>query len=104
MHSVEYRSSSIPYPGRRPGHRPGLFRPGFRQVPAGLRPACDFFGVETRKQLADRFELNRHVEVARTCLRQVGNQVCDLDSVMEFGLLRRPVEMNTCRLRENESL
>jgi len=38
---------------------------------------------------ATRFELSRHVEIAGTCLRQVENQiyqVCDLDSVMEFGL------------------
>jgi len=35
---------------------------------------------------ATRFGLSRHVEIARTCLRQVGNQVCDLDSVMEFSL------------------
>ena len=26
---------------------------------------------------ATRFELSRHVEIARTCLRHVGNQVCD---------------------------
>ena len=32
-----------------------------------------------------KYGLNRHVEIARTCLRQVGNQVCDLDSVMEFA-------------------
>jgi len=35
---------------------------------------------------ATRFELSRHVEIARTCLQQVGNQVCDLNSVMEFGV------------------
>jgi len=35
---------------------------------------------------ATTFELSRHVEVARTCLRQVENQVCDLDSGMEFSL------------------
>ena len=39
---------------------------------------------------ATRFELFQHVEIARTCLRQVGNlvcdQVCDLDSIMEFCL------------------
>ena len=39
---------------------------------------------------ATRFELSRHVEIAQTCLQQIGNQVCDqlaheLDSVMEFG-------------------
>jgi len=37
---------------------------------------------------ATRFELSRHVDIARTCLQQVGNQVCDLDSVMEFSLNR----------------
>jgi len=37
---------------------------------------------------ATRFELSRDVVVerARTCLRQVRNQVCDLDSVMELCL------------------
>jgi len=39
-----------------------------------------------REQIADLFELSPHVEIAQICLRQVGNQVCDLDSVMEFGL------------------
>ena len=38
---------------------------------------------------ATRFKLSRHVEIARTCLRQVENHVCDevydLDSVMEFS-------------------
>ena len=37
---------------------------------------------------ATRFEQSRHVEIARTCLRQVENHVCDqvcgMDSVMEF--------------------
>jgi len=33
---------------------------------------------------ATRLELSQHVEIARTCL--VGNQVYDLDSVMEFSL------------------
>jgi len=37
-----------------------------------------------------RFDLSRHVEIARTSLPQVGKQVCDqvydLDIVMEFGL------------------
>ena len=35
---------------------------------------------------ATTFELSLHVEIAQTCLRQVGNYVCDLDSVMEFSL------------------
>jgi len=34
---------------------------------------------------ATRFELSPHVEITRTCLRQIGNQVGDLDSVMEFS-------------------
>jgi len=42
---------------------------------------------------ATRFEISRHVEIARACLSQVGNQVCDqvcdLDSVMKFGLNRQ---------------
>ena len=36
---------------------------------AGCRPAAN--------RSATRFELSRHVEIARTCLRQVGKQVCD---------------------------
>ena len=36
------------------------------------------------------FELSQHAKIARSCLRQVGNQVCDQvcvpDSVMEFSL------------------
>jgi len=37
---------------------------------------------------ATRFALFPHVEIARTYVRQVGNQVCDcdLDSVVEFSL------------------
>jgi len=39
---------------------------------------------------ATRSELSRHVEIARTCLRQVSNEVCnevcELDSVIEVGL------------------
>jgi len=75
-----------------------------RQVREGLRPDCDFLG---RKQVADWFELSRHVEIAQTSLRPafdpqkksragrelvaephelVGNRVCDLDSVIKFGL------------------
>jgi len=37
-------------------------------------------------RFATRFELSQHVEIARSCRRHVGNQVCDLDSVMEFSL------------------
>ena len=70
---------------------------------------------------ATMFELSRHVEIARTCLRQVGNQVCDqvcdldslaktsrrpgrepirvpgreLDSVMEFAKFRYTIQLAT---------
>jgi len=48
---------------------------------------------------ATRFERSRHVEIARTCLRQVGNQVCeqvcDLDSVMEFSQSRSQTSSRT---------
>jgi len=41
-------------------------------------------------QSLTRFELSRRVEIARTCVRQIGNQVCDqvcdMDSIMEFSL------------------
>ena len=48
---------------------------------------------------ATRFELSRHVEIARICLRQVGNQVCDqvcdLDSVLEFSQSRSHANSRT---------
>jgi len=75
------RQISLRYPDHRSGRRPGFVR-----VCDQLAP---FFG---RKQVAYRFELSRHVEIARACLRQVGNQVCDRDSVMEFGLKQYTVE------------
>jgi len=59
---------------------------------AGRRPDSEQdsameYGVN---RSATRFELSRNVEITRTCLRQVANQVCDqvydLDSVMEFSL------------------
>jgi len=73
-----------------------------------LVPVCDQLATFLdRKQVADWFELPGHVERARTSLRPafdpyelVGNrvcdQVCDLDSVMEFSLYRamRSVEWN----------
>jgi len=78
--SIGQINSIIRYPDRRPGRRFG-FRP-----------------------VADRLELSRHVDLRSTqksrklvadphelVERQVGNQVCDqvgdLDSVMEFGLM-----------------
>jgi len=53
---------------------------------AGRRPAAN--------RSATMFELSRHVEIARTCLRQVRNHAGlrpsrELDSVMEFGLSQR---------------
>ena len=59
---------------------------------AGLQPARELDSVMEYdlNRSATRFEISRHVEIARTCLRQVGNQVCDqvidLDSVLEFSL------------------
>jgi len=44
------------------------------------------YGLIGLNRSATSFELSRHDEVAQTCLRQVGKQVCDLDSVMEFSL------------------
>jgi len=48
----------------------------------GLRPASELdsamefglSGAAAANLSATRFELSRHVEIARTCLRQVGNQ------------------------------
>jgi len=47
---------------------------------AGRRPANEQDSVmEYDPNLcATRLELSRHAEIARACLRQVGNQVCDL--------------------------
>ena len=57
---------------------------------AGRRAASEHDSVMEYglNRSATRFELSRHVEIARTCLQQVGNHVCDLDSVMEFSLKR----------------
>jgi len=44
---------------------------------------------------ATRFELSWHVEISRTCLRHVGNQVCDLNSVMEFSQSRSQTSSRT---------
>ena len=59
-----------------------------RRRPASEQDSVMEYGL-TRS--ATRFELSRHVEIVRTCLRQVGKQVCDkafcdLHSVMEFSL------------------
>ena len=80
MESNQLKAKFHYYPGRRPGCRPARacrVRVAGRSK-AGRKPAAN--------RSATRFELFRHVESARTCLRQVENQVCDLDSVMEFGL------------------
>ena len=50
--------------------------------PASKQDSLMKYGLN---QSATRFKLSRHVEISRTCLRQVGNQVCDLNSVMEFS-------------------
>jgi len=50
--------------------------------------------------IATRFKLSRHVEIARTCLQQVGNQVCDLDSVMEFGPYQQNEFNNKARFHQ----
>ena len=109
---VKYRPNSITlssrrYPGRRPGRRPACacrVRVAGRSK-AGRKPATI--------RSATKFELSRHVEIARTCLRpafdpkksrtgrelvadphelvgrlvrnRVCDQACDLDSVIEFG-------------------
>jgi len=46
---------------------------------AGRRPASEQDSVMEYglNWSATRFELSRHVEIARTCLRHVGKQVCD---------------------------
>jgi len=58
-----------------------ISRPAREQVYGQLASIMEY-GLN---RSATRFELSRHVEMARTCLQQIGNQVCDLDSVMEFG-------------------
>ena len=48
-----------------------------------------------------RFELSGHVEIAGTCLQQVGNhfcdQVCELDSIMEFSQSRSHASSRSSR-------
>jgi len=55
---------------------------------AGLQPARELDSVMKYdlNRSATKFEISRHDEIARICLRKVGNHVCDLDSVLEFGL------------------
>ena len=74
-------------------------RPVRDQIPLSC-PVCNQFASRSATSVmeyglnrsATRFELSRHVEIARSCLRQVANQVCDqvcdLDSVMEFSQSR----------------
>ena len=54
---------------------------------AGRRLASEQAGVMEcgLNRSATRFELSRHIKIARACLR---NQVCDLDGVMQFSLSR----------------
>jgi len=47
---------------------------------AGRRPARELVAGHLRSGLrsgSSYLGVSRHVEIARTCLRQVGNQVCD---------------------------
>ena len=63
----------------------------------GRRPASEQDRVTEYglNRSATRFELSRHVGIAGTCLRQVGYQVCDLDSVMEFSQSRSQTSSRT---------
>jgi len=77
-------------PLRYPGRRPAC-------VLCACRGPVESWSKARCEPVCDQFELSRHVEIARTCPRQVGNQVCDLDSVIEFGLYctrRRSTEVN----------
>jgi len=51
-----------------------------------LQPARELVRDLLAGRIATEFDLSPHVEIARTCLGQVGNHVCDLDSVLEFSL------------------
>ena len=76
-------SAPLLYPGR---------RPGVRQFRAGLRPARDFLeGVESRSQTGSNlsttcFRPQKCLELVADPHELVESQVCDLGSVMEFGL------------------
>jgi len=72
-----------------------------RSATTGRRPASEQDSVIEYglNRFATRFELSRHVEIARTCLQQVCdqvcNQICDLDSVMEFSQSRSQISSRT---------
>ena len=69
------------------------------RIPASVQNSVMEYGLN---RSVTRFELSRHVEIARTCLRQVGNQVCDqvcdLDSVMKFSQSRSQTSSRTSSL------
>ena len=75
---VYLRPNSITLSSSRSSSRAGL-PPGSELLAtsslAGGRPSAT---VTSCEPTATRFELSRHVEIARTYLQQVGNQVCDL--------------------------
>ena len=57
-----------------------------------LEPVCDLLSTQkSRKLVADPHEL-----VESQVGNQVCDQVCDLDSVMEFGLNRQPSALTLC--------
>jgi len=70
--------------------------PAGEQVCDQLADSVMEFGLNLS---AIRFELSGHAEIARTGLRQVRNhvceQVCDLDSVMEFSQSRSQTSSRT---------
>jgi len=84
----------------------GRFNSICHVAPVCTPPNNAFLGLPESKSQTDRFELSRHVEldmsrieIARTRLRQVGNQVCDLDSIMEFGLYHTMHKQPICTVR-----
>jgi len=63
----------------------------------GLRPVSEQDSIVEYgpNRSVTRFELSRYVEIARICLRKVGNQVCDLDSMMKFSQSRSQTSSQT---------
>jgi len=86
------------YACRRPACRPG-FLPGFRIACPGLRPARDFFWG--RKQVADRFELSRYVEIVRC--RGSSKLVADRFTAWFSTSFRPACDTHTTRTRRSVS-
>ena len=83
---ILYSQIPLRYPGWRPGRRPGCRTVASWNLARQQRASMS---QQVRDQLASRshtscepasFELSRHVEIARTYVRQVGNQVCETSS------------------------